>query len=287
MKQFSFKRFVNVARWDLSVNSKFYTRSAILMMAFISTPVVLYYLYNMLTKGFILHGNLVDNVQSFVLVICLIGIVYSIIPAGYMFHNLLTKQGRINELTLPATNLERFLWHAFVICIGVPIVFSGGVVLADAIHALFRLAISGADIQSISAAYFWGGGIDWRGDTPKNFIDFYDSYGLEVSCLIMLSMLCYFRSFSLVNAWKYRYNIPLTFLFYFILQTAFPLVLLFIGNLFISKDNFMDIVNSLMDINPHHVLISLNIFFALLYIGIWLLTYRLYTRAQLTTKRNP
>ena len=51
MKQFSIKRFANVARWDLSVNSKFYTRSAIMMMAFISTPIVLFYLYNMLTKG--------------------------------------------------------------------------------------------------------------------------------------------------------------------------------------------------------------------------------------------
>ncbi len=54
---FSFKRFINVARWDLSVNSKFYTRSAIMMMAFISTPIVLFYLYNMLTKGFLLMGN--------------------------------------------------------------------------------------------------------------------------------------------------------------------------------------------------------------------------------------
>ncbi len=57
MKQFSIKRFANVARWDLSVNSKFYTRSAIMMMAFISTPIVLFYLYNMLTKGFLLMGN--------------------------------------------------------------------------------------------------------------------------------------------------------------------------------------------------------------------------------------
>ena len=46
MKCFSFKRFINVARWDLSVNSKFYTRSAIMMMAFISTPIVLFYLYS-------------------------------------------------------------------------------------------------------------------------------------------------------------------------------------------------------------------------------------------------
>ncbi len=45
MKAFDFNRFMNVARWDLTVNSKFYTRSALLMVALICMPVVLYYLY--------------------------------------------------------------------------------------------------------------------------------------------------------------------------------------------------------------------------------------------------
>lgn len=283
---FSFKRFINVARWDLSVNSKFYTRSAIMMMAFISTPIVLFYLYNMLTKGFLLMGSTTDNVEGFAATIALIGLAYSVISAGYMFHNLLTKQGRISELTLPATNLERFVWHAVVIMIGVPLVFFCGVVVADFLHFLFRLMITNADIQSLTAAYYWGDFEGWHNTTP-GLEDFMEDYGYELVTTIFIWGACYTRSFSLFNAWKYRYNIPITFLFYFILWTVLPLVLLFIGTMFFSEENVIDFMNWIKDANAHNIIIGVGIVGILVYIGIWLLTYRLYTRAQLTTKRNP
>ena len=286
MKSFNIKRFLNVARWDLSVNSKFYTRSAIMMMAFISTPIVLFYLYNMLTKGFLLMGNTSDNVESFAMTIGLIGIAYSVISAGYMFHNLLTKQGRISELTLPATNLERFVWHAVVIMIGVPLVFFCGVVVADFLHFLFRLMITNADIQSLTAAYYWSDFEGWHNATP-GLEDFMEDYGYELVTTIFIWGACYTRSFSLFNAWKYKYNIPITFLFYFILWTVLPLVLLFIGTMFFSEENVMNFMNWIKDANPHNIIIGVGIVGILVYIGIWLLTYRLYSRAQLTTKRNP
>ena len=283
---FSFKRFINVARWDLSVNSKFYTRSAIMMMAFISTPIVLFYIYNMLTKGFLLMGDTSDNVEGFAMTIGLIGLAYSVISAGYMFHNLLTKQGRISELTLPATNLERFVWHAVVIMIGVPLVFFCGVVVADFLHFLFRLMITNADIQSLTAAYYWSDFEGWHNATP-GLEDFMEDYGYELVTTIFIWGACYTRSFSLFNAWKYKYNIPITFLFYFILWTVLPLVLLFIGTMFFSEENVMNFMNWIKDANPHNIIIGVGIVGILVYIGIWLLTYRLYSRAQLTTKRNP
>ena len=286
MKQFSIKRFANVARWDLSVNSKFYTRSAIMMMAFISTPIVLFYLYNMLTKGFLLMGNTSDNVESFAMTIGLIGLAYTVISAGYMFHNLLTKQGRISELTLPATNLERFVWHAVVILIGVPLVFFCGVVVADFLHFLFRLMITNADIQSLTAAYYWGDFEGWHNATP-GLEDFMEDYGYELVTTIFIWGACYTRSFSLFNAWKYKYNIPITFLFYFILWTVLPLVLLFIGTMLFSEENVMNFMEWFKDANPHNIIIGVGIVGILVYIGIWLLSYRLYKRAQLTTKRNP
>lgn len=287
MKQFSIKRFINVARWDLSVNSKFYTRSAILMMAFISTPVMLFYLYNMLTKGFLLMGSTTDNVEGFAATIGLIGVAYTIISSGYMFHNLVTKQGRISELTLPATNLERFLWHAFVIVIGVQLVFYCGVVVADFLHFLFRLAIQNADIQSLTVACLWNDGEPWTESSSVGFIDFMKDYGYEIILAIIIWASCYTRSFCLFNAWKYKFNIPWTFLFYFILQTVLPLILLFLGTMFFSKENVLDFMNWLKDANWHYILTWIDIIGVLVYIGIWLLTYRLYTRAQLTTKRNP
>ena len=132
MKSFNFKRFLNVARWDLSVNSKFYTRSALLMVAVICMPVVLYYLYSMVMKSYLSFATIYDTAEGFATVINLIGLAYMIIASGYMFHNLLTKQGRINELTLPATNLERFVWHAVVVIVGVDVVFFAGALSASA-----------------------------------------------------------------------------------------------------------------------------------------------------------
>jgi hypothetical protein len=280
MKAFSFNRFLNVARWDLSVNCKFYTRSSLLMVAIMSMPIVLYYLYSMLNHNFFMTGILSDNVGTFSVIIAMIGCAYTVISSGYMFHNLLTKQGRISELTLPATNLERFLWHVVVIVIGVQVVFFFGVLFADVLHALFRLAIPGAEIKSLTTEMF---NLDnWRDSTTV-----FGNHLFGVNLLVAILLSCYCRSFCLVNAWKYRYNIPLTFLIYFVLNTVLPLLLLFIGKLFLNKDRFESFIEWIGNTDPSTILVWLNIFAGLIYVGIWLLTYRLYTRAQLTTKRNP
>ena len=275
---FNFNRFLNVARWDLTVNSKFYTRAAILMVALICSPVMLYYLYSMLTEEYFFTRYIVDDVEGFSITIALIGCAYTVISSGYMFHNLLTKQGRINELTLPATNLERFLWHVVVIVLGVNVVYIAGVLCADLLHFIFRLMMPKADIMSITYVNLAG--------CYRNFPEF-GNYTFGVSLFFVLMVFSYVRSFCLVNAWKYKYNIPLTFLFYFIFQNVFSLLVLFIGMLFFSPEWLMSFAEWLRDTSPTTVLVFANIFAALLYCGIWFLTYRLYTRAQLTTKRNP
>ena len=278
---FSFKRFINVARWDLSVNSKFYTRSALLMVAVICMPVVLYYLYSMVMKSYLSFATIYDTAEGFATVINLIGLAYMIIASGYMFHNLLTKQGRINELTLPATNLERFIWHAVVVIVGVDVVFFAGVLTADLLHVLFRLPIPNAEIHSITLAAY-----NYDFSELLELDEFNkNTFGLIVFFFLMA--LCYVRSFSLVNAWKYRYNIPLTFFIYFLIQTFLPLLVLFIVTQFISPEFVSNLLNWLNEKSITFWIVCLDIIAALLYVGIWLLTYRLYKRAQLTTKRNP
>lgn len=278
---FSFKRFINVARWDLSVNSKFYTRSALLMVAVICMPVVLYYLYSMVMKSYLSFATIYDSAEGFATVINLIGLAYMIIASGYMFHNLLTKQGRINELTLPATNLERFIWHAVVVIVGVDVVFFAGVLTADLLHVLFRLPIPNAEIHSITLAAY---NYDF---SELLELDQFNKNTFGLIVFFTLMALCYVRSFSLVNAWKYRYNIPLTFFIYFLIQTFLPLLVLFIGTQFYSPEFVEKFWNWLNETSITFWIVCLDIIAALLYVGIWLLTYRLYKRAQLTTKRNP
>lgn len=283
MKQFDIKRFINVARWDLSVNSKFYTRSLLLIVVLCCFPVLMTFLYAVITGNYHLTGKVYDNIQPFVFILALIGCFYSVIASGYMFHNLATKQGRINELTLPATNFERFLWHFLVIAVGTQIVWFVGVICADLLHCLFRLdfpTLSGLPSQprSFSAELFCKY-FSWE---PVDFL------GYNVMPLIVLMTYSFVRTFSLVNAWKYRHNIPLTVLLHFLLNNALGLIfIIFVTSSFANSRAFVEFIKTLDGMNPDIIIIGLYVFFTLLYCGILYLTYWLYTRAQLTTKRNP
>jgi hypothetical protein len=283
MKQFDIKRFINVARWDLSVNSKFYTRSLLLIVVLCCFPILMTFLYAVITGNYLLTGKVYDNIQPFVFILALIGCFYSVIASGYMFHNLATKQGRINDLTLPATNFERFLWHFLVIAVGTQIVWLVGVICADLLHCLFRLdfpTLSGLSSQTRSfSAELFSKYFSWER------VDF---LGYNVMPLIVLMTYSFVRTFSLVNAWKYRHNIPLTVLLHFLLNNALGLIfIIFVTSNFANSRAFVEFIETLDGLNPEIVIIGLYVFFTLLYCGILYLTYWLYTRAQLTTKRNP
>ena len=281
MKQFNFNRFVNVARWDLTINRKFYLRSSILVIALCCFPILMYNFYSILTGRYFVAGSLNDKIEPFILIISLIGFGYAIIASGYMFHNLVTKQGRINELTLPATNLEKFVWHFLVIAVGTLIVWNIGIVCADLLHWFFRLG-SPSTTRSITAAAF-SAEFTWKVYREVNF------HGYYLMPLVSILTYCYFRTFSLVNAWKYKHNIPLTVLLHFLLNSFFGLFLLvIIATSFMDNPSaFFDFVMTLNGLNPDAVIISLYVFAVLLYCGILYLTYWLYTRAQLITRRNP
>lgn len=282
MKQFNFHRFINVARWDLTINSKFYLGSSILVIALCCFPILMSNLYFLLS-GKYFDSNAValrDHIEPFVLMICLVGMLYSVIASGYMFHNLRTRQGRINELTLPATNLEKFLWHFLVIAVGTQIVWNIGVVCADLLHGFFRLGFP--QTRSMTAPIFM------NEFTWKDYGDF-TYHGYYIMPLLFILTYCHLRTFSLVNAWKYKHNIPLTVLLHFLLNSFFGLILLvIIATSFMDNPSaFFDFVMTLKGLNPDAVIISLYVFAVLLYCGILYLTYWLYTRAQLITRRNP
>ena len=280
MKYFNFHRFLNVARWDLTINSKFYLRSSILVVALCCFPVLMYYLYALLTGNYFAWGAGNDRIEPFVLMISLVGMFYAIIASGYMFHNLVTKQGRINELTLPATNLEKFVWHFLVIAVGTTLVWNIGIVCADLLHSFFRIGF-GSHTRSITAE-FLSAEFTW-----KVYKDF-KLQGYYLMPLMSILIYCFVHTFSLVNAWKYKHNIPLTVLMHFLLNNLFGLIIIAAATTsFANPRAFINFIKTLDGLNPDIIIISLYVFAILLYCGILYLTYWLYTRAQLTTKRNP
>ena len=74
----------------------------------------------------------------------------------------------------------------------------------------------------------------------------------------------------------------------FLLNNLFGLIVLaVVTTSFANSRAFLEFIETLDGLNPNAIIISLYVFAVLLYCGILYLTYWLYTRAQLITKRNP
>lgn len=280
MKQFDATRFLNVVRWDLTINRKFYTRVGIGIALALCSPVILVFFFGWLFGEYQLQGDPTpDSVQTIMSFLVMLVPPIVILTPGFMFHSLITKQGRINEFTLPATNLEKMLWRVIVVFVGIQVCIFLGLLLADLLHAVIGyLAFNLCDLQPITKT-FYGGLFDttvfFVGAPSKN-----DAYALFV--FLWLMGLSYVSTFSMVNAWKYRFNIPITLAMHFFLWIVF-----FVFSVAISL-LFPGIIVKILDSASalQSFLITLDVLAALLFVGIWMITYWLYKHAQLTSKIN-
>ena len=142
MKNFNINRFCAVARWDLTINRAFYNKMAMAIAACSILPVLFYHAIEMLERVSDADG-VGKSYSSFLVDLDLISVFISVfsgialtVVLGFMFHNLRNRQGRIAELTLPASNIERFLWHAFVVLVGADVWFLMSVGLAEILNAI-------------------------------------------------------------------------------------------------------------------------------------------------------
>ncbi len=285
MKNFNFKRFTNVARWDLTTNSKFYIRIALLSIASIVSPVLINSLSDLFTAiNMHKYGVPLDTLppaQLTVLPGVIAGIsgILSLVMMGYMFHNLVTRQGRISELTLPASNLERFVWHFVRIWIGTWILVLVGTALADLLHVILGWAILGrTSFHSIFYAIYVGS----RGD----LFELVPRYPVLFGLCIYMAGWAMATFVVLINAWKYRYNIVLAVFVFLGVNFALGFTSGLVGS-WLGYEGFRALnhfLNGLPDILFPLLILS---FLTLLVVGFVALTYRLYCRAQITTRRNP
>lgn len=278
MKQFSLSRFLNVARWDMATNRSFYLRAALIVFLCVLSPVCIKFLFQLLGVASVPRY---DNVANIIPFHALTNVMFTIISLAYVFHNLLTRQGRIHELTLPATNLERILWHVLFNLVGVQLVFWISLAITDVVHVAFAAWWNIESYDSIIAALFrhvtfYPTGLDGR----------FGAYLIVASVyLIVLNTLAFV---VLVNAWKYRYNLVLAWFYQFLINIAVSIVGIvcawgidskeIISHLYLLEQN-----ESLQ--NAACVLLFSVLLFTFLFMC-WG-TYWLYCRAQITTRRNP
>ncbi len=289
MKNFDFSRFSAVARWDLAVNRPFYTKAVTFISCLISMPVLLKYL-NMPWIHALSSRNhdILAQYAGEDVVIGMAGMMTTFVPIiflvimGYSFHNLLTKQGRINELTLPASNLERFAWHVVRTFIGGGLVIIGSILLADLLHVFLGFIIlRQTSFHSIFYSFF---------SAATAIVDTMSSgYTSVMAWLTILVMsINHLTIFVLGNAWKYRHNIIQTILFLMALSLCGVVLLGYSVTLISDAENFLNFWRKFFDnVSFDTVLTCLFIFGLLLCSLMWWLTYRLYCHAQITTRRNP
>lgn len=290
MNTFNFQRFQNVARWDIAINRSFYTRMFILVAAIALLPMLMKYLVALWTiialggsrDAYITTNAVSDLTNQAGIPIILLPVMLTVMM-GYMFHNLVTRQGRINELTLPATNLERFLWHVCVIVGGGLLTGLLSILLADLLHVLLGWAIlRQTSFQSYTVLVMKNYGEIW------SYLGGGDADNLLIALIALVCSLINYSIFALGSAWRYRYSIAYTLLYMVAASLIFSVVTGFVVSALMNRFNNF---NALLDRLEHVsgtlvgcVVLSLEV--AVL-VFIWWLTYRLYCRAQITTRRNP
>lgn len=289
MNKFNFNRFWNFGRWDMTVNRPFYRKSVMFVFGIIFLPVLVKYFGLLWQRGILMRqpdafdfSYAQDSVDGMAGTIQVIAAVWFTFFMGYTFHNLLTRQGRINELTLPATNLERFVWHVLLTWVGGALLIAGSVLLADALHVLLGFTVAGQrHFNSLTLSVF------------RNIVEA-ENYpldgGFDAVCfwlLLVLGTLNQLSVFVLGNAVKYRHNIVQTFMVLIAFGLVFSVGAGVTVTIFASQIH-IDVLERVVERVDGGLVLSLLVALsAAVLCLIWWLTYRFYCRAQITTSRNP
>ena len=290
MNKFNFNRFWNFGRWDMTVNRPFYRKSVMFVFGIIFLPVLLRYTNVLWQRGVLMrHSNPYDFSYMQDSLLGTAGWIVFVIPIlmtlfmGYTFHNLLTRQGRINELTLPATNLERFVWHLSLMLVGGFLLIVLAVLFADVMHVVLGFCVAGQRHFNSLFLKVFQDSFEVSGDLA--------SVGVSMCIPWLIGFfggLIHLGVFVLGNAWKYRHNVMQTVLFIIAFSFSCVVLLGFGFTLMAGHMDFTEASFSFLERVPEKLVyvVVLLVEMALCCLVYWL-SYRLYCRAQVTTPRNP
>lgn len=283
----NFNRFINVARYNFAINRAQYMKLALSLFLVMALPFLMFVVKSI--WFFAISGSAQLAVSTIPgtsmgtwMSMCFIFAMPII--CGYTFHNLLTKQSRIKELTLPASNGEKFLFHALVTVGGAFLVYVISFLLIDLIQYLYVGLLYGfsySEWVSYESIFL---NVSNHGDVSLNSIVNPDTLGW-LKAIRSFGWVAFFSTFVLGNAIKYRHNVLWTYVFHWVLSFVGVLGM----GLLIPVFKDMD-WSWIQDFDPEkagtYLKVGSILFFSLVTIVCWWMSYRLYCRAQITTKRN-
>ncbi len=279
-------RFLNVARWNFAINRSQYLKLALSLFLVMSLPLLMFILKTIWVFG-ITHNTewALASVPGTSLGTWMCGCFVFALPilAGYTFHNLLTKQTRIKELTLPASNGEKFLFHALVTIGGAFLTYVVSFFLLAALQYLFVGIVYGfsyAQWIPYTSIFFGNNEI-----TTAGLPILEDGAAFWLTLHMDLGLIAFVSTFVLGNAIKYRHNVLWTYLFHW----GLGFLSIFCMGLCIPFFADMDL-DWLKNLDIDQLTIGFRwtatIFLTAVTVFCWWMSYRLYCRAQITTKRN-
>lgn len=308
MSNFDTKRFARYANFDLTINKNFYRNLALVLFFTIVGIVVFSFFMRWLTYQ-VSAPSLIYNDLTMTALVVMVIMQYSLhIGAGCTLHPLRNKQGRITNLTIPATNLEKYSWHVLICVLGALVVGIISVAFADLVNYLMTIAVfkDTEGVQSLFANVF----ANSTGAAVNNFFQqmhmsmngqtvdpTYVSPQEAILGKILTASLfatwahifCTTSFYAFCNSLKYKFNIPLTYIF--LQLVGFILgILMLIGMIwFTSNVERLGIDDETMRAfleNFHIYLYILGSISILAGIGFFVWAYRRYTKAQLSNRWN-
>ena len=315
---FNKERFANFATYDLTINKSFYRNMALVTVAGAVCIAMLGFI-----SRYTMYSSIVNDTMG--------GQAYSYIPDAYSFegynwmyltalyelgfflimlqifagcwaHNLRNKQGRITELTLPATNLEKFTWHALVVLVAGFILCILSLLIADGFNALLTLINYGTEngikslttsvgemcsMRGITEIVFMRGIGHRSGEviTNDDAIQYFNAFTLLVFCSVFFQNTIYF----LGNAFKYKYNIILTYAALQVLGTVLSFVFFICVALGVNVPTIMDTTTpDIEDVGQALTILYYVLSFITLVASAFFIwwSYNRYTKAQITSSFN-
>ena len=294
---FNKERFLNFGRYDLIINKSFY-RTMALICIFGSTGIAFVAFFGRWLMANAFNRIDIEQLQDFwsyknVTITALVLIMFTgimhVIFAGCTFHNLRNKQGRISELTLPATNLEKYAWHLGLVIIGGTLAIILSLVCSDALNALLNLIFHPLEYQnSIIYSIYELMSFRYTYVNGTSLADMEEMQGL-LSAIRFMSIamsVSGFAFFVLGNAIKYKYNIILTYITFEFSMSILTIIAIFIIKSLAENDSIQ--INSGEEALAYvkasaNIVAILNYLLTVLYF--WL-SYKLYKKAQITSGWN-
>lgn len=306
MENFNTTRFANYAKWDLTINRKFYRNMFVVLgIAILSITIISFALrWLMFAVDESIYTS--DRLwKTSLYIVCAVMIGMEIMSACIL-HPMRNKQGRITHITLPATPSEKYTWHV-LICMGGTIIASlVAIAVSDGINALLSYLVMGPQGtgwlfgEYLSSNYFslenimstYTGNLSFQSSMTGDDIEaikHLDTFFSYCWPSIITGMILETGFYALFNSIIYKYNLPISYIIQQVISIIFAIiiivVLIIIGNYTDTTWETNTEALTIFNILSGWMLFCC-IFSAITGIACWIGAYHLYKKAQLTNRFN-